>query len=120
MNFITIIILFYLFLEQSDIMSIEEVAIISTVTTFLVAFALGAAAMGVIVRFRSRHLAEPKAAISGDHLTMEANTAYSLQKRNNASGEIGYTGDQEQDTAMEVNCAYATFRFNENNESETY
>ena len=30
-------------------MSIEEVAIISTVTTFLVAFALGAAAMGVIV-----------------------------------------------------------------------
>eukprot|EP00731_Ephydatia_muelleri_P009425 Em0005g11a len=63
------------------------VAIISTVTTFLVAF---------------------------------ANTVYSLQKRNNASGEIGYTGDQEQDTAMEVNCAYATFRFNENNEIETY
>ena len=102
-------------------MSIEEVAIISTVTTFLVAFALGAAAMGVIVHCRSRHLAEPKAVISaGDHLTMEANTVYSLQKRNNASGEIGYTGDQEQDTAMEVNCAYATFRFNENNESETY
>eukprot|EP00731_Ephydatia_muelleri_P009462 Em0005g48a len=106
-------------IEQSDIMSIEEVAIISTVTTFLVAFALGAAAMGVIVHCRSRHLAEPKAAISGDHLTMEANTVYSLQKRNNASGEIGYTGDQEQDTAMEVNCAYATFRFNENNEIET-
>eukprot|EP00731_Ephydatia_muelleri_P009432 Em0005g18a len=104
--------------ERGDIMSIEEVAIISTVTTFLVAFALGAAAMGVIVHCRSRHLA---AAISaGDHLTMKANTAYSLQKRNNASGEIGYTGDQEQDTAMEVNCAYATFRFNENNEIETY
>eukprot|EP00731_Ephydatia_muelleri_P009429 Em0005g15a len=107
-------------IERGDIMSIEEVAIISTVTTFLVAFALGAAAMGVIVHCRSRHLAEPKAAISGDHLTMKANTAYSLQKRNNASGEIGYTGDQEQDTAMEVNCAYATFRFNENNEIETY
>ena len=121
MNFITIIIIFYLYLEQGDIMSIEEVAIISTVTTFLVAFALGAAAMGVIVHCRSRHLAESKAAISaGDHLTMEANTVYSLQKRNNASGEIGYTGDQEQDTAMEVNCAYATFKFNENNESETY
>eukprot|EP00731_Ephydatia_muelleri_P009426 Em0005g12a len=109
--------------EQSDIMSIEEVAIISTVTTFLVAFALGAAAMGVIVCIYhccSRHWAESKATISGDHLTMEANTAYSLQKRNNASGEIGYTGDQEQDTAMEVNCAYATFKFNENNEIETY
>ena len=98
-------------------MSIEEVTIISTVTTFLVAFALGAAAMGVIVHCRSSHLA---AAISGDHLTMEANMVYSLQKKNNASGEIGYTGDQEQDTAMEVNCAYATFRFNENNEIETY
>eukprot|EP00731_Ephydatia_muelleri_P009424 Em0005g10a len=85
-------------LERGDIMSIEEVAIISTVTTFPVAFALGAAAMGVIVHCRSRHLA---AAISGDHLTMKANTVYSLQKRNNASGEIGYTGDQEQDTAME-------------------
>ncbi|KAL5494529.1 hypothetical protein EMCRGX_G015881 [Ephydatia muelleri] len=33
--------------ERGDIMSIEIVAIISTVTTFLVAFALGAAAMGV-------------------------------------------------------------------------
>ena len=101
-------------------MSIEEVAIISTVTTFLVAFALGAAAMGVVVCIYhccSRH---SKAATSGNHLTMEANTVYSLQKRNNASGEIGYTGDQEQDTAMEVNCAYATFKFNENNESETY
>eukprot|EP00731_Ephydatia_muelleri_P009423 Em0005g9a len=52
--------------------------------------------------------------------TMKANTVYSLQKRNNASGEIGYTGDQEQDTAMEVNCAYATFRFNENNEIEAF
>eukprot|EP00731_Ephydatia_muelleri_P009428 Em0005g14a len=71
----------------------------------------------VLVHCRSRHLA---ATISGDHLTMKANTVYSLQKRNNASGEIGYTGDQEQDTAMEVNCAYATFRFNENNEIETY
>ena len=104
-------------------MSIEEVAIISTVTTFLVAFALGAAAMGVIVCIYhccSRHWAESKAAISGDHFTMKANTVYSLQKRNNASGEIGYTGDQEQDTAMEVNCAYATFKFNENNEIETY
>ena len=101
-------------------MSIEEVAILSTVTTFLVAFTLGAAAMGVIVCIYlccSRH---SKAAISGDHLTMEANTAYSLQKRNNASGEIGYTGDQEQDTAMEVNCAYGRFKFNENNEIETY
>ena len=95
-------------------------AIISTVTTFLVAFTLGAAAMSVIVCIYhccSRH---SKTAISGDHLTMEANMVYSLQKRNNASGEIGYTGDQEQDTAMEVNCAYATFRFNENNEIETY
>ena len=99
-------------------MSIEEVAIISTVTRFLVAFALGAAAMGVIVHCCSSHGAESKAAISGDHLTMEANTAYSLQKRSNASGEIGYTGDQEQDTAMEANFAYATFRFNENNDSE--
>ena len=116
-NFITIILLFSVYLERGDIMSIEEVAIISTVTTFLVAFALGAAAMGVIVHCRIRHLAEPKAVISGNHLTMKANT---LQKRNNASGEIGYTGDQRQDTAMEVNCAYATFKFNENNESETY
>ena len=49
---------------------------ISTVTTFLVAFALGAAAMGVIVHCRSRHLA---AAISaGDHLTMKANTVLGL------------------------------------------
>ena len=95
-------------------------AIISTVTTFLVAFALGAAAMGLTVCIYLCCSRYSKAAISGDHLTMKANTVYSLQKRNNASGEIGYTGDQEQDTAMEVNCAYATFKFNENNESETY
>ena len=62
-------------------MSIEEMAIISTVTTFLVAFALGAAAMGVIVHCRSRHLAESKAAISaGDHLTMKANTILLIKR----------------------------------------
>ena len=66
-EFITIF--FSVYLEQSDIMSIEEVAIISIVTTFLVAFVLGAAAM---VHCRSSHQAEPKAAKSGNHLTMES------------------------------------------------
>ena len=74
-EFITILISVYL--KQSDIMSIEEVAIISIVTTFLAAFALGAAAMGVIVHCRSSHLAESKAAKSGNHLTMESNTVHS-------------------------------------------